>query len=144
MSNLLYRWATNSASDLGRHHRLARRSRYETTGWDLYKKDLGPGGSVEPVCPEPGNQLHAEISGDTIVWTDYRAGESNGYDIYLWDPLEGEQPLCTEPGFQGEPDISGDIVVWEDARTGILASSLDIYMAYLSKTPPVFAAARSR
>jgi beta propeller repeat protein len=69
---------------------------------------------AQPVCIHPARQEAPSISGDKIVWVDYRNGNA---DIYMWDPNNGEQAICTNPSYQTNPTISGNMVVWEDGRT---------------------------
>jgi beta propeller repeat protein len=74
-----------------------------------------------PICTDPANQGSPAISGDIVVWEDWRNG--NG-DIYGYDlSTQTEFPLCTDPADQRVPAISGDIVVWQDDRNG----NRDIY-----------------
>lgn len=66
------------------------------------------------VCNASGNQIFPRISGDIVVWTDYRNG--NG-DIFGYDLGSGaEFAICTDENDQGGPSIDNDIVVWTDAR----------------------------
>ena len=67
----------------------------------------------QPICIHPARQEEPSISGNKIVWVDYRNGNA---DIYLWDPNNSEQAICTNPSGQYSPAISGDVLVWEDAR----------------------------
>jgi beta propeller repeat protein len=76
---------------------------------------LSPGVSglvISPVCTAPSHQTHPAISGDTIVWADLRNDATTGWDIYKWDPVNGEQPICATLGDQMSPAIFGDTVVW--------------------------------
>lgn len=66
------------------------------------------------ICNASGNQIFPSISGDIVVWTDYRNG--NG-DIFGYDLGSGaELAICTDENDQGGPAIDNDIVVWTDAR----------------------------
>jgi len=76
--------------------------------------------TIIPICTDPYDQRTPAISGNTIVWMDFRNGN---WDIYKWDPVHGEQPVITDPSDQWNPAISGDTIVWEDDRNG----NLDIY-----------------
>jgi beta propeller repeat protein len=79
-----------------------------------------------PVCTALGDQVHADISGDVVVWTDYRrepnrqrkeAEPSKYSDIYGYNIQTGREfPVCTAPGEQTRPRIDGNIVVWADYR----------------------------
>ncbi|GEM_PF-2577439 len=52
---------------------------------------------------------------DKLVTYRYVNGQ---YDLYTWDPVNGEVPLCTAPGNQTNARIYGDTIVWEDRRAG--------------------------
>ena len=78
---------------------------------------------ISPVCTKPGDQMFPAISGNTIVWADGGTYSSTGYDIYRWDPLNGEQPVCTELSEERDPAISGDTIVWNDNRAVIWIST---------------------
>ena len=72
------------------------------------------------VCNASGNQVSPRISGDIVVWWDYR-NDNNGTDengdIFGYNlSNSNEFPICTDENFQGGPDIDGDIVVWIDSR----------------------------
>lgn len=67
---------------------------------------------VNPVCTENGTQEFPAVSGDIIVWADYRNEATTGIDIYMWDPVNGEQPVCTDIGHQMAPEISGNNIIW--------------------------------
>lgn len=63
-----------------------------------------------------------DISGDKIVWIDWRFGNP---DIYMYDlASDTETPVCIDPDEQGFPAISGGRIVWVDMRNG----NADIYM----------------
>ena len=66
------------------------------------------------------------ISGDYVVWQDYRHKEGySSRDIYLYNILtEEETAICTAPSDQRSPWIWGDWVVWTDMRNG----NADIYL----------------
>jgi beta propeller repeat protein len=84
------------------------------------------------VCNVSGNQVSPRISGDIVVWTDYRNdnnGTDENSDIFGYNLSNGvEFPICTDENFQGGPDIDGDIVVWIDSRNDTSdISNPDIY-----------------
>lgn len=56
------------------------------------------------------------VSGNLVVWQDYRNGN---WDVYGYDlAAQKELPVCVAAGDQTRPDISGDVVVWEHTRNG--------------------------
>ncbi|MDP2939726.1 MAG: hypothetical protein Q8O13_06600 [Candidatus Omnitrophota bacterium] len=78
------------------------------------------------ITTNPADQRYPDISGDRIVWEDYRNGNS---DIYLYDLLTNEERrITTHPAAQWYPAISGDRIVWMDLRNG----NYDIYLYDLS------------
>ena len=79
------------------------------------------GATEIPICTNSSVQHYPAISGETIVWEDYRNGNS---DIYTWDPLNGEQQVTTNSSEQRYPATSGETIVWQDYRNG----NFDIYM----------------
>jgi beta propeller repeat protein len=64
---------------------------------------------------------------------DNRNLATTGWDIYKWDPVNGEQSVCIDPGYQEYPAISGNTIVWMDNRN-FATTGWDIYMA---STPPI-------
>jgi TolB protein len=81
---------------------------------DVYMYDL-VSEKEWPICTNPANQFYPVISGDRIVWQDNRNGN---WDIYGWDPNNGERQITNNPADQWSPFISGDRVVWRDTRDG--------------------------
>jgi beta propeller repeat protein len=79
------------------------------------------------VCNASEDQTWPHISGDIIVWVDYRNGQSGKYeqpenpDIYGYNIVDGSEfPICTNGSDQLNPDIdyASDAVVWQDDRNG--------------------------
>jgi len=94
------------------------------TNLDIYGRDLATGQELA-ICKVGGDQLYPEISGNVVVWTDYRAvfpGAAGAPDVYGYDLGSGKEFLIAEHG--GAPAISGDLVVWN--------SGGDIWGKYLS------------
>ena len=82
-----------------------------------------------PICTQRGYQAAPDISGNIVVWYDWREYPTEGSDpdIYGYDlSTYTEFPVCTAPGTQSSPAVSGNIVVWEDARD-YSATGWDIY-----------------
>lgn len=79
-------------------------------------------------------QLNPDISGDKIVWNDFRNGDS---DIYMYDlTTRTEIPLIVAVGHQELPKIDQDKIVWVDSQ-----NSISVYMYDLTtKTETLIAA----
>jgi beta propeller repeat protein len=60
------------------------------------------------------------IDGEKVVWEDNRNGN---WDIYMWDPINGEKPVTSNVYDQRLPSIHGEDIVWQDNRNG----NWDIY-----------------
>jgi beta propeller repeat protein len=79
-----------------------------------------------PICTNPESQSNPAVSGDIIVWTDYRNGMA---DIFMYDlSTDTETPICTTPSRQWGASVSGHTIVWTDDRNG----NYDIYMCDLA------------
>ncbi len=75
-----------------------------------------------PIPVELQHQYAPAISGDRIVWEDWRNGN---LDIYLYDlATNTERQITTDRNDQVRPAIAGDLIVWEDWRNG----NCDIYL----------------
>jgi len=69
-----------------------------------------------PVCTNSSVQQYPAISGNIVVWQDYR---NSSADIYGKNLSTGQEfPICTNTANQDCPAISGNIVVWYDYRNG--------------------------
>ena len=95
---------------------------------DIYGYKISTGEEF-PICTHPDHQSGPNISGDTIVWSDYRNSEeqdpNENVDIYgaRIDPntltvLE-EFPICTANKNQGGAVVSKNLVIWTDYRDDI-------------------------
>jgi len=90
---------------------------YWSLGSDIYA--WRPPDHEWPVCTGPDYQGMPAIYGDTIVWEDGRncsTTPKGGWDIYAWDPAEGERRI-TDLDTASCPAICGDTVVWVDRST---------------------------
>ncbi|HPA09045.1 MAG TPA: hypothetical protein PLK36_10675 [Methanoregulaceae archaeon] len=68
----------------------------------------------------PGNQSTPMISGNYILWKDYRHGSPNDPELYLFDLKNGkEERLPTENPVESNPYISGNDVVWTEKIHGV-------------------------
>lgn len=71
-------------------------------------------GGERPICTNPDTQMNPKISGNKVVWQDYR---NDNTDIYLYDLETGvERPICTNLSGQYIPEILGNMIVWVDDR----------------------------
>jgi beta propeller repeat protein len=63
----------------------------------------------------PGNQSYPKISGDYLIWKDYRNEGRDYPDLYLFDLRTGTETRLTAPKtLRGIPYIRGDHVFWEE------------------------------
>jgi beta propeller repeat protein len=98
-----------------------------------------------PLTTAIGPKYDPRISGDLVVWEDWRDGQpdiymydlsvdSNGNGIPNWketvrpDPDPAERQLTNTPYWEMYPDVSGRIVVWMDMRRD--PGSLDVIDIY--------------
>jgi beta propeller repeat protein len=76
----------------------------------------GMPGLADPLEIFPNNLSHADISGNRIVYSDYRDGN---WDIFLYNHTSGREYQLTNDSFdQMNPTISCDLVAWYDNSTG--------------------------
>jgi beta propeller repeat protein len=75
-----------------------------------------------PICTNAADQEGPAISGNKIVWMDFRNGN---WDVYMYDlGTSTERQISTNSAHQALPAISGNKIVWLDTRNG----NWDIYM----------------
>lgn len=89
-------------------------------GEDIYAYDIST--SIEiPICNDPYLQTDPAISGNIVVWEDYRGPHSS--NVYGYDTAAGlEFLVCGDIGSQFLAEVDGNFIVWEDRR-----NSQDIY-----------------
>lgn len=94
---------------------------------DIYAVDLDNPNNPYPVCTEAGSQWQPRISGNKVVWQDYR---NDNWDIYMKEITASGNGISvtTDPGSDKLADISRDIVVWRSNRN----SQYDIWMKDIS------------
>ena len=87
-------------------------------------------GNETQITTDEADQRNSAISGDMIVWEDYRNGESyENTDIYAYNLSTGqEMKITTNKSLKYSPVIYGDRIAWEDNRNG----NWDIYIYNLS------------
>lgn len=79
-----------------------------------FVSDVAPPFRLPTQTAVSSGQMDADISGDTIVWTDHRNGN---WDIYAFNLKTGkETSICTNSATQSRPRISGKFIAWTDAR----------------------------
>ena len=91
---------------------------------DIYALDLRTGREL-PVCTAIWDQEAPAVSGNIIVWADYRRANPIRdpliSDIYGYDATTGREFLiASDPDNyrQVKPAISGNVVVWADMHNG--------------------------
>ena len=133
---------------------------------DIYICDIndvsGPGDHFPPayaLCTAPGPQFAPRISGNLVVWEDWRDDVGWQSDLYLYDlsvdtdddgipnwkdpdrptPDPAEQQLTGSWWYEQYPDISGDTVVWmdlwRDPGTGELVDIYSLDLGSMTETP---------
>ena len=90
----------------------------EYTDADLYGMDLRTGQEFT-ICTNMYDQAEPDISGNIVVWTDYRRGYPETCDIYGYDLSTGQEfKIAGAEGLDnsavGHPAVSGDTAVWVD------------------------------
>ncbi len=90
--------------------------------YDIYLYDLGANGRYDgaandsqegevQITTDPNSQFASAISGDKIVWQDYR--ENGRYDAYMYDLVQGKEFQITSQAHHYNVDISGNKIVYE-------------------------------
>jgi beta propeller repeat protein len=102
-------------------------------GWvsisgDIHVYDLTT--REETVIPGTSKAAFPKISGDRVVWVDYRNGFLDAGEIYMYDlKTNTERPIAVGPGVRSDPAISGDRIVWlqKDDPAGDAPYSIRLY-----------------
>ena len=82
----------------------------------LTSGEPGMPGPVRALEVFPNNLSHADISGNRIVYSDYRDGD---WEIFLFNHTSGREYQLTNDSYdQMNPTISCDLVAWYDNLTG--------------------------
>jgi beta propeller repeat protein len=83
------------------------------------------------IVPDVTGTNHPDISGEKIVWSENRNGNT---DIFAFDTAAGvEYQITTDTNSQYRPFISGNLIVWKDYRNNPGTDDSDIYAYDLSK-----------
>ena len=89
---------------------------------DIYMYDLNTGKETQ-ITSDESAQDNPRISGDYIVWVDYRNGNHSivydNPDVYLYDLKSGKEIQITHDSYaQYSADIDENTIVWMDKRDG--------------------------
>lgn len=142
MTPVSFRLQLEIESDSGRYSQIAELTLY------FGVRKISVSAFAPPEYPLDYTEVSLEapkLSGNRLVWTDNRNGNS---DIYLFDFLQGKEQLLSldkqghsHPGAQHHPDISGNTAVWED-RSGpysrLMAFDLNKNEESILSVPPGF------
>lgn len=79
--------------------------------FDVFVHDVITGGTRR-LTPSGSDQVNPAISGDWVVWADFRNGDADIYGCNL--TTSEERRITFGPYDQNSPDISGDWVVFEE------------------------------
>jgi len=98
--------------------------------WDIMGYDFVNGNEFT-ICDAANDQKYPKISGNYVVWEDYRNDASHS-DIYGYDlTTNTEFAICTAELTQESPGVSGNLVAWSDQRNGG-SGFFDIYVYNLT------------
>ncbi|MDQ6693760.1 MAG: hypothetical protein M3014_04970, partial [Chloroflexota bacterium] len=91
-----------------------------TANVDIYGASLSDRKAV-PITVAPRLQNEPQVSGNIIVWTDYRdvkaSDDLEGGDIYMFDISTGKESLVSNArSAQRHPATNGKVIVWADFR----------------------------
>jgi beta propeller repeat protein len=74
-------------------------------------------GTGQYITRDPYLQRNPDVSGNTVVWEDYRNPQHSDIYAYFFDTGETKR-LSSGPGNKLQPTIDGHLVAWEDDRNG--------------------------
>ncbi|MEA2574050.1 MAG: hypothetical protein QOH93_1348, partial [Chloroflexia bacterium] len=91
-----------------------------TNNLNIMGADLSTG-KVFTVTTAAKAQIYPGVSGDIVVWTDFRSAKSAtdlaSGDIYMYNIRTGkETPVARAAGLQTGPVTNGKVIVWADYR----------------------------
>lgn len=96
---------------------------------DIYAYNI-PAGNGLYITSDAFVQRNPVITGNVVLWEDYRGGEARIYAYFL-DTAETRR-ISDGPGNHRNPSAYGTLVAWEDDRNG----TRDIWAARLDGTAP--------
>lgn len=86
---------------------------FTSPNWDIYLYDLNnPAAGVKQLTTDPSFQYEPAVSGNRIIWQDWR---HDLYDLYLYE--NGKERRVTLPdqnNYVEQPDIDGTKIVWKE------------------------------
>ena len=94
---------------------------------NLYLYDIVTGTETKLTSDPAVMSVHADISGDRIVWQDNRNGNWDIYTYLISRPDLGAYPLIDFPGDQTSPAIHGNTLVWADHRGDQFSANIFMY-----------------
>lgn len=127
-------YGTAAATPLGDQHPRDIRGAGDWLVWedanrgDIYAYNI-PAGNGLYITTDRALQRSPDISGNVVVYEDYRHGAANIYAYFL-DTAETRR-ISNGTGHHRNPSVYGTLVTWEDDRS----STRDVWAARLDGTP---------
>lgn len=89
--------------------------------FNIYAIDTSVGGAPFAVTTDPAIQKQPAISGDRVVWVDYRTGDEDIWTNADWHTgPAGNAAVYVAAGNQEKPAVDGNLVAWEDLPTATI------------------------